>query len=229
MTTTPNNPNKAERKAERIAAMVGVIKSGDVYGDRLDDYAVEVKAHARRFGITTGHARCDLSDAFASILKAERKAKADEGRGYDAKVAALLLDRQAEEARAAVEFALTYPMLAERADTQFYADLNRGGPGMPRGVWNMIISKRDLSLWCGPSKMKPHRHWKVSDVKAYFGIKGSGAKLLAQFMALVAEVDALGDAIQADAEEVDPQEALNENARSLAAANARLAAEGGAQ
>tara|TARA_Y100000034_G_C6836283_1_gene377955 strand:- start:14 stop:148 length:135 start_codon:yes stop_codon:yes gene_type:complete len=37
--------------------------------------------------------------------------------------------------------------------------------------------------------MKPQRTWKVSTVKRYFGIKGSGAKLLAEFGALKAEVD----------------------------------------
>jgi hypothetical protein len=29
---------------------------------------------------------------------------------------------------------------------------------------------------------KPNRHWKVTDVKKYFGIKGTGGKLLANFM-----------------------------------------------
>jgi hypothetical protein len=30
--------------------------------------------------------------------------------------------------------------------------------------------------------MKPHRNWKVSDAKTYFNIKGTGEKLLADFM-----------------------------------------------
>jgi len=91
---------------------------------------------------------------------------------------------------------LEYPMLAARMDTRFVEDLTGGtemsvnGSPMSRGVWNMIISKRDLSLWC-KHKMKPHRHWKVSDVKTYFGIKGNGPKLLDQFLALTAEVDRL--------------------------------------
>ena len=90
-----------------------------------------------------------------------------------------------------------YPMLAARRDTPFVADLSipftvNGNP-MSKGVWNMLITKRDLSMWT-KFKMKPHRHWKVGQVKAYFGIKGNGQKLLDQFLALVAEVDAaLGD------------------------------------
>jgi len=37
--------------------------------------------------------------------------------------------------------------------------------------------------------MKPNRAWKVSHCKKYFGIKGSGQKLLDEFEALKAEVD----------------------------------------
>ena len=87
----------------------------------------------------------------------------------------------------------TYPMLADRQHTQFVADLlsppmSVNGNPMSHGVWNMIITKRDLSMWT-KHKMKPHRNWKVSQVKAYFGIKGSGQKLLNQFLALKAETE----------------------------------------
>jgi hypothetical protein len=86
-------------------------------------------------------------------------------------------------------------MLNKRQDTPFYADLtsedrvmNVNGNPMSHGVWNMICSHRDLKLWVNLG-MKPHRGWKVSQVKSYFGIKGSGQKLLTQFEALKAEVD----------------------------------------
>ena len=87
-----------------------------------------------------------------------------------------------------------YPMLAARKNTQFVADLivppmSVNGSPMSQGVWNMIITKRDLSMWT-KLKMKPHRNWKVSQVKTYFGIKGRGQKLFDQFMELKAEVDA---------------------------------------
>ena len=55
------------------------------------------------------------------------------------------------------------------------------GTPMGRAVWTMILSKRDLSLYANTS-MRPHRGWKVSDVKWYFGIKGTGQNLLTQFM-----------------------------------------------
>ena len=84
-------------------------------------------------------------------------------------------------------------MLAARRDTPFVADLftkpmNVNGNPMPKAVWNMIITQRDLSMWT-KFKMKPHRRWKVSQVKAYFGIKGNGQNLLDQFLALVAETE----------------------------------------
>ena len=91
------------------------------------------------------------------------------------------------------------PMLSARQSTQFFKDLtdqahriNVGGTLMPLGVWNMIVTHRDLKMWCDRG-MKPHRGWKVSDVKTYFGIKGSKQKLLREFEALKAEVnEALG-------------------------------------
>ena len=88
-----------------------------------------------------------------------------------------------------------YPMLKSRTNTPFFKDLtsagqemNVNGSPMSLGVFNMIVSNRDLKMWCRLG-MKPQRAWKVSTVKRYFGIKGSGAKLLAEFGALKAEVD----------------------------------------
>tara|TARA_B100001029_G_C14866901_1_gene342287 strand:- start:360 stop:671 length:312 start_codon:yes stop_codon:yes gene_type:complete len=88
-----------------------------------------------------------------------------------------------------------YPMLNARQHTPFFADLtdedrvmNVNGSPMSQGVWNMICSHRDLKLWCRLG-MKPHRGWKVSQAKAYFGIKGNKDKLLSEFEALKAEVD----------------------------------------
>jgi len=72
--------------------------------------------------------------------------------------------------------------------------VNVNGNPTPTAVWNLIISKRDLSMWTGkfsdgrPMKMKPHRHWKVTDVKKYFGITGTGDRLMANFMALFNDV-----------------------------------------
>jgi len=79
-------------------------------------------------------------------------------------------------------------------DSPFMAELQEGstinvnGGDMPTAIWNLIISKRDLTMYCRPYKMKPHRYWKVTDVKKYFGIKGTGDKLLANFTALFNDV-----------------------------------------
>jgi hypothetical protein len=65
------------------------------------------------------------------------------------------------------------------AGTRFEADLktfmkvNNGQ--MSHGVWNLIISKRDCSLY--NKGIKPNRFWKISDVKTYFGITGSAEKM----------------------------------------------------
>ena len=42
---------------------------------------------------------------------------------------------------------------------------------MPRAYWNLILSIRDCSLYS--KGIKPHRFWKITDVKNYFGIKGN--------------------------------------------------------
>tara|TARA_R110000796_G_C14495240_1_gene428214 strand:- start:858 stop:1154 length:297 start_codon:yes stop_codon:yes gene_type:complete len=87
-----------------------------------------------------------------------------------------------------------------KTDSPFMAELQEGrtmnvnGNPMPTAIWNLLISKRDLTMWTRkfkdgrPMKMKPHRHWKVTDVKKYFGITGIGDKLLANFMALYDDV-----------------------------------------
>ena len=40
----------------------------------------------------------------------------------------------------------------------------------PIGNYNLIISIRDLKIW--KAGMRPHRHWRITDVKKYFGITG---------------------------------------------------------
>jgi len=63
--------------------------------------------------------------------------------------------------------------------TQFEQDLAKdlsvNGSASSKGMWNLIVSKRDLALW--KRGMKPNRHWKVSDVKRYFGLKGNKDKI----------------------------------------------------
>jgi hypothetical protein len=61
--------------------------------------------------------------------------------------------------------------------------LTVNGASMGQATWNLICSKRDLSLWTG-RRIKAHRRWKVSDVKWYFGITGTGENLMRNFMVI---------------------------------------------
>ena len=61
--------------------------------------------------------------------------------------------------------------------------LSVNGSPMGLAIWNLIVSKRDIMMWC-KMKMKPTRSWKVSDVKKYFGIRGTGESLMKNFMHL---------------------------------------------
>jgi hypothetical protein len=70
-------------------------------------------------------------------------------------------------------------------NTQFFKDmtdesktLNVNNNTMPLGYWNLIISIRDCKLYS--KGIKPNRHWKISDVKTYFGLKGDASKLVVQ-------------------------------------------------
>lgn len=64
--------------------------------------------------------------------------------------------------------------------SQFKADLEkqiRVNDGyMSVGVYNLLVSIRDVKLY--RIGLKPHRHWKISQVKNYFGIKGNKDTIL---------------------------------------------------
>ena len=79
-------------------------------------------------------------------------------------------------------------------DTPFWEDLYKHysgeRQGMNRGEYNLICSKRDISLWT-KLKMKPNRHWKVTDAKKYFNISGVGEALLNDFMEVWSEYQEL--------------------------------------
>lgn len=59
--------------------------------------------------------------------------------------------------------------------------LNVDGKAMGQAVWNLIVSKRDFTMWT-KHKMKPTRTWKVNNAKKYFGIRGAGESLMSEFM-----------------------------------------------
>jgi hypothetical protein len=71
-------------------------------------------------------------------------------------------------------------MIAE--NTQFYQDLvdenksiSINGTPTSKGYYNLILSIRDLKLYA--IGLKPHRFWKITDVKNYFGIKGNAKQM----------------------------------------------------
>jgi len=73
--------------------------------------------------------------------------------------------------------------------SQFYADLmneskdiNVNGAMMSKGYWNLIVSIRDLGLY--EVGLKPNRNWKISHVKAYFGIKGTATQMRNELKAI---------------------------------------------
>ena len=70
-------------------------------------------------------------------------------------------------------------------NTQFFKDmtdesktLNVNNSTMPLGYWNLIISIRDCKLYS--KGIKPHRNWKITNVKKYFGLTGDAGKLVVQ-------------------------------------------------
>ena len=57
---------------------------------------------------------------------------------------------------------------------QFLKDLNNNKMGVNKGIYNLICSKRDLTLFC--KGIKPHRNWKLKNVKEYFGLFDTNGK-----------------------------------------------------
>jgi hypothetical protein len=67
-----------------------------------------------------------------------------------------------------------------REKTQFEKDLDRpinlNGNQSSRGYYNLVVSIRDVKLFS--KGLKPHRHWRLKDVKWYFGLTGGTQKVL---------------------------------------------------
>ena len=58
------------------------------------------------------------------------------------------------------------------ADCKFLQDAKAN---QQMAMFNLICSKRDVKLWA--KGIKPHRRWKISDVKWYFGMNGNAETL----------------------------------------------------
>jgi len=63
----------------------------------------------------------------------------------------------------------------------FEAPLNINGAQSSRAYYNLVVSIRDVSLFT--KGIKPHRMWRLKDVKNYFGLVGGKEKCLVQLQA----------------------------------------------
>ena len=54
--------------------------------------------------------------------------------------------------------------------------MNINGNEVPRCLYNLMLTKREIRLYA-ELDMKPNRHWKIGDVKKYFGLKGGKQKI----------------------------------------------------
>ena len=70
-------------------------------------------------------------------------------------------------------------------DCQFIKDLtsmDNSQRNYNLGLWNLSLSIRDLKLYC--KGIKPHRRWKITPVKKYFGMTGHREVLLEKLQRL---------------------------------------------
>tara|TARA_R100000353_G_scaffold73819_1_gene56404 strand:+ start:447 stop:773 length:327 start_codon:yes stop_codon:yes gene_type:complete len=64
-------------------------------------------------------------------------------------------------------------------NTQFFLDLTdekNNDRNYNLGLWNLALSIRDLSLYS--KGLRPHRHWRITPLKHYFGISGSAETMV---------------------------------------------------
>ncbi len=64
-------------------------------------------------------------------------------------------------------------------DCQFLQDLK---DNQKMAIWNLITSIGGVKLWT--KGIKPNRHWKISQVKTYFGLKGNAESVYEQLETL---------------------------------------------
>ena len=65
--------------------------------------------------------------------------------------------------------------------------MNINGNDVPRCLYNLMLTKRDIRLYA-ELDMKPNRHWKIGDVKKYFGLKGGKQKVADAINAIHSEL-----------------------------------------
>ncbi len=72
----------------------------------------------------------------------------------------------------------------------FAHDININGNQTPLAVYNLMVTKRDLSLY--DVGIKPYKGWKIGNISTYFGLKGKTKKtIIPEFAELVENVRVL--------------------------------------
>ena len=67
-------------------------------------------------------------------------------------------------------------MIKINKDSQFIKDLDSNSSEVNRGVYTLIVTISALKLVL--RGIRPHRNFRLKDVKKYFGINGSAKKIL---------------------------------------------------
>ena len=70
----------------------------------------------------------------------------------------------------------------QQQQPKYFADLQKPrrikDGVMSIGIYNLIVSIRDLKIYS--RGIKPHRNWRITDVKKYFGVQGSTLNILSK-------------------------------------------------
>ena len=75
-------------------------------------------------------------------------------------------------------------------NTQFAIDLlseDNENRNYNLGLYNLYVSIRDLRMY-SKCNIKPHRNWKITLLKTYFGIKGNAKSMLDQLLQILAQL-----------------------------------------
>lgn len=67
--------------------------------------------------------------------------------------------------------------------TQFQTDLQDNSTNTNKGIYNLLITKRDMHLYC--VGIKPNKDFKFNEVKKYFGLKGDKFEVNTKIIDLV--------------------------------------------
>jgi len=74
-------------------------------------------------------------------------------------------------------------------NTQIMKDLNTPNHfgGVNKGMYNLIVCTNAVKQYT--KGIKPHRYWRLKDVKNYFGLNGGTSSILKQLQAIKSNID----------------------------------------